>query len=36
MMGVVRTVCLGDVVNELHDEHSLSDTCTAEQTNLTT
>mmetsp|Transcript_8345 Transcript_8345/g.16061 ORF Transcript_8345/g.16061 Transcript_8345/m.16061 type:complete len:394 (+) Transcript_8345:943-2124(+) len=30
------TVGLGDVVNELHDEHSLSDTGTTEETNLTT
>lgn len=27
---------LGDVVNELHDKHSLADTSTAEKTDLTT
>ena len=30
------TVSLGDVVNQLHDKHSLSDTGTTEETNLTT
>ncbi len=27
---------LGDVVNQLHNEHSLADTCTTEETNLAT
>ena len=27
---------LGDVVDELHDKHSLAYTCTTEQTDLTT
>lgn len=31
----VATVRLGDVVDQLHDEHSLADTGTAEQANLT-
>lgn len=30
------TVSLSDVVNELHNKHSLADTSTAEQTNLAT
>ena len=32
----VATVGLGHVVNQLHDKHSLADTGTAEQTDLTT
>merc|ERR1719449_195556 len=31
----VTSVGLGDVVNQLHDQHSLADTSTAEETNLT-
>ena len=31
----LRTVADGNVVDELHDEHSLADTGTAEETNLT-
>ena len=31
----VRTVPLGNVVDELHDEHRLADTSTAEQADLT-
>ena len=31
----VTTVSLGDVVDELHDKHSLADTGTTEETNLT-
>ena len=27
---------LGDVVNELHNQHSLADTCTTEQTDFAT
>ena len=27
---------LGDVVNQLHNKHSLADTCTSEQTDLAT
>ena len=30
------TVSLSDVVNQLHDEHGLTDTSTTEETNLTT
>ena len=29
-----RTVRLGNVVNQLHDKHSLADTGTSEETNL--
>ena len=32
----VTTVGLGDVVDQLHDKHSLADTGTTEETNLTT
>jgi len=31
----VTTMSLGDIVNKLHDEHSLSDTSTTEESNLT-
>merc|ERR1719449_410474 len=31
----VTSVSLGDVVNQLHDQHSLADSSTAEETNLT-
>lgn len=31
---VSLTVCLGDVVDQLHDEHSLSDSCSSKESNL--
>ena len=30
----ITTVSLGDVVDQLHDKHSLSDSCSSEQTDL--
>ena len=29
-----RTMSLGDIVDQLHDEHRLADTSTSEETNL--